>query len=64
MVTLGLSNRASGLYERFSTRAVVARSKKVLGWQLRAAKSREQNFPIEGARFLKFIGQVTRRRVL
>ena len=63
MGTLGLSNRASGLYERFSTRAVVARSKKVPGWQLRAAKSREQNFPIEGANFLKFIGQVTPQRV-
>ena len=64
MGTLGLSKRASGLYGRFSTRVVVARSKKMLGWQLRAAISREQNFPVEGAKFLKFLGQVTRRRVL
>ena len=52
------------LTERLLAWTMIARSKKVLGWQLGAEKSREHDSPVKGPGFLKFIREVTSPREL
>ena len=53
-----------GFTELLLTRALFAKSIKVLGWQPGAPKFREHDFPKKNPDFLKFIGTVTTLWVL